>query len=780
MEVDVRIVLQEDAFVGKDLNEIVIKTLRGRDVLSCRVGGVIFYRMMFAQSKNDGIRSGRRSSLWGFSRVVYFRYDNGDSESVEDNPETLQEILFLAIPLDKRNQMVTNRVFTSDTPSGIGWLPYRGDPMKVAQWLARRIHPSVTVSTLREIKLVPAPPVNDPPDSFKAQLIKAREKALAASKVAALPHDAYKGKNINEIIIPTRNFRAGKVVFYMASLPRGVRSVIAECTRVPTQNDDEVPVCRSSAWFAFPVSETNQLLTGELFSSRLGHCLTRFLEDPLPIVRWFARHIHHSVKVTELAFQPPPRPRPSLPDRDDSYIVVRAKRAEVARAARQVIVLNPKFFKGKELYEIPMQVQEGHVLQVGGCSFWAAFDQRTKHPIGVYTRLATEHEGAEASETAITRDIGNWYRFRTDTRGFMYTDVIFVPTLTATGWTELAGDRQRTLMRIAAAIDPSVTVKKVRKWDVKPLPPLPEDPDSYYLQLKKRTAQRRSDALIVLQPAKYEGKRLQEIKLEMVKGTDFFGCQVGNLVFYPISQGKYVAVRGDDLFPPFFAMWFAFKLQNSVPDCTSVYYPSDEGWQVYAPGNRQFLNHIIALVMHAIAPSHPMPALGDYAEAQDTSGTVWAAMLNAYQEKSAARDFFALATRWPAMFGDTLALAHGVEWQLERLLNSKLPEQAKLRELEHFLSGGLYPVAWERFEKLLSSSTLGGHRREWGIIAKKETYLAALRFGDEQYATQMLKDPIIKSIEHSVEAELARRQALGADSMILDDDSRRVDIDLRP
>jgi hypothetical protein len=748
-EVDVRIVLPEDAFVGKDLNKIVIKTLRRGEVLSCRVGGAIFYRMIFAQSKNG---------LWGFSRVVYFRYDNDDSESVEDNPETLQDVMFLAIPLDKRNQMVTSRVFTSNTPSGVGWIPYRGDPMIVAQWLAQRIHSSVTVSTLREIKLVPAPPLADPPDSFSSQLKKTRKKAIASGKVAVLPREAYAEKDINEIIIPTHNFQAGKVLFYMTSLPRCVRAVMAECTFGPVQTEDETPVCRSSTWFAFPVTEKDQLLTGELFTSGRGHSFTRCWEDPLPIVRWFAGHIHHSVKVTELAFQSPQKVRPSPPEKDDSYVVVLAKRIEAARAARQVTVLDAKFYKGRELVGIPMQVQEGKVLQVGGCSFWAALDQRTKHPIGVYTRIEAEQKGPEASDTAITRDLGNWYGFRTDARGFLYTDTIYVPTMTAIGWVAYAGGRQRVLLRVAAAIDPSVTLKKIRKWDVKPLPPLPEDPDSYYSQLTKRTQQRRSDALIVLEPAKYEGKMLHEIRLEMVKGTDFFGCKVGGLVFYPIGEGKYAAVRGDDLFPPFFTAWFAFTLRNNAPDCESVYYPSDKGWQVYAPGNRQFLDNIIALVMHAIEPSNPMPRLGDYLESQDTSGTVCAAMLDAYQEKSAAREFFELAVRCPVMFRDTGALAHGVEWQFERLLKSKLPEQAKLRALEHFLAGGLYPVSWERLEKLLSSPALGSQRREWGIRAKKETYLAALRFGDEQYATQMLTDPLIKSIEHSAEAEEARSQ----------------------
>jgi hypothetical protein len=318
------------------------------------------------------------------------------------------------------------------------------------------------------------------------------------------------------------------------------------------------------------------------------------------------------------------------------------------------------------------------------------------------------------------------------------------------------GDLHRLFAHLAAAIHPSVTVKKVRKWEVEPLPPLPDDPDSYYSRLTKRAQQQRSDGLIVLPPAKYQGKRLREINLEMVKDTCFFGCKVGNLVFYPVSQGKYAAVRGDDLFPSFFRMWFAFKSQNSHPDCASVYYPADDGWQVYAPGNKQILEAIIALVMHAIAPSNPMPSLGECIEADDGSLSLCDAMLSAYQEKSAARDFFSLAIRAPPQIDGTRAFAHGIEWQLERLLQLKLPQSKKLQVLERFLSGGLYPAPWEKLEELLSSPVLGRHGREWGIRAKKETYLAALRFGDEQYAGQLLKDPLIKAIEQSPEAEEAR------------------------
>jgi hypothetical protein len=761
-EVHVRIVLPEDAFVGKDLNEIVIKTLRARDVLSCRVGGAIFYRMMFAPLKDNKAEPGRRSCLCGFSRAVYFRYDNDDSESIYDNPEMLHDALFLAIPLNKGNQMVTSRVFTSNTVSGIGWLPYQGDPMMVARWLAQRIHSSVTVSTLREVKLVPAPPIDDPPNSYFAQLKNAYEKALRSEKVMVLPPEAYTGKNINEIIIPTSEFQAGGVVFYMAYLWRFGWAVQAKYTRVPASTEDEVPVCRLSTWFAFPVTDKHQLLTGELFASTLGSTFGRWLEDRLPIVRWFAEHIHPSVTVTEFALQPLPMPWPSPSDKNDAYAVVLRKRVQAARAARQVTVLNPKFYKGKELSAIPMQVQEGKGLQVGGCSFWALFDKGTKHQIGVYTRLEAEQD-CEAGEIAITRTLGDWYAFQTDASGFMYTDPIFLSSLPF-NWREYAGDRQQILVRMAAAIDPSVTVTKVRKWDVKLPPRLPEDPNSYATQLRERARQLQSHALIVLQPAKYEGKRLREIRLEMVKGTVFFGCKVGKLVFYPVSQGKYAAVRGNDLFPPFYDMWFAFKLKRSVPDCASVYYPSDEGWQVYAPGNQQFLDNIIALVMHAIAPSNPIPELCDYAEDRDASGTVWIAMLNAYQEKSAARNFFAQATPLPLVFGDRGALAHGVEWQFEHLLKSKMPEPAKLRKLESFLAGGLYPVSWERLEKLLSSPALGSQGQKWGSRAKKETYLSALRFGDEQYAAQMLTDPLIKAIEYSAEAEAARRQPEFPDS----------------
>jgi hypothetical protein len=127
--------------------------------------------------------------------------------------------------------------------------------MTVAEWIAGKIHPSVTVSTLRELMLVPAPPVADVPDGYSDQLKRAREAALASRNILTLPREAYIGKDINEIIVPAQPFQAGNVVFYMVNLPGSFRSAMAECTRAQEGTEDEVPLCRRLSWFAFPISE---------------------------------------------------------------------------------------------------------------------------------------------------------------------------------------------------------------------------------------------------------------------------------------------------------------------------------------------------------------------------------------------------------------------------------------------------------------------------------------------------------------------------------------------
>jgi hypothetical protein len=584
--------------------------------------------------------------------------------------------------------------------------------------------------------------LNKPPSTTHWTLFKPLEKypVLAESVTRNIARDSdFLDKDLNEIqLIINRGrdkiaCRVGGVVFYpiIGKLRGFTRCVYFRYENLASEAQCDTP--NTSLFLAMPLDLRGCLLTGEVFSSftPAGIGWVVYPGDKALVGHWLAQEIHPSVRFTDVRGLNI-RPLPAVADPMDSPISLLREKTQTARQAHLVSLDQSKYLN-KVLNEIPLMIPKNKVLLVGKCRFWAPI------PNFVCTRIKTVKLLDEPpDEIPLSYSGSVALALRTDDAGLPFTNAIWAwgPICRSNTWGEYSGDRRRILLLIARKIHPSVKISEIRSPQPWAWTPLPEPSDSYKCHLARKCEKARKVGWIQLAKEKYAKKHLHEIQLELTTPEGSCSCKVGNLVFYPISNGQYVIVRGENLFPQFESLWFGFKLARNFMDTKTIYGSTDNGWKPYAPGNAAHHSAILRLIQHAIVHT-AAPAI---------SQEEWTEMAAAYPINS---DFSA---RWAAAHNGIPL--HSPTEQLQSLLELLIPLEKKITRIRTFFDGSLYPVDWDTLTPLLKHPLLAD-KKEWIIEAKKKTFVAVAGT-DPAYEAQMLRDPEIERYSHSPEFAEAR------------------------
>jgi hypothetical protein len=556
-----------------------------------------------------------------------------------------------------------------------------------------------------------------------------------------LPESQFLEKDLNDIPISIKRgrekiaCRVGGIVFYPVI---GKLRIFTRCVYFRYENTnsdakwDNPEPTHPDLFLAMPLDFRGCLVTGEIFTSLTpsGVGWIVYPGDRTQVGYWLANEIHPTVRFQEFRTLKVD-PLPPIPDPDDSIVSILRRKIRMAQESR-LLLLDQSKYVGKTLSEIPLKIPEDKELLVGKCRFWSSSVNF------VCTRVKTlKLLDDPPDELPLSRS--GWINFalRVDDAGFPFTNILWCwgSLNTPATWVEYSGDSQRVLNLIARKIHESVKVGEIRAprpWVWKPF----EEPiDSYKSQLTMKCAKARQMGIIQLATEKYAQKQLNEIQLELMTPDGYCSCKVGKLMFSPVSKGEFVVVRGEDLCSAFESLWFGFKLVRNCLDTKTIYRSTNNGWQPYAPGNTAYHTTILGLIRSAI-----------YGEATPVISQQECTEMNeAYRVSSA------LPSTW--LSGGVL---HTPAEQLQMILESEMPTERKVVQLEKFLCGSLYPIDWDMLTQLFKHPLLAD-KTAWIQEAKKQTFSGVVGI-DPEYETKMLEDPEIQEFAQSPEIAEIRVQ----------------------
>jgi hypothetical protein len=285
------------------------------------------------------------------------------------------------------------------------------------------------------------------------------------------------------------------------------------------------------------------------------------------------------------------------------------------------------------------------------------------------------------------------------------------------------------------------------------LPPDPADSPAGILQRKRKEALAAGQP-IVLDRQSYVKRALPEIPILIEQDGAPRACRIGGLTFFPRPSS--VFVKGEDLYPRFEGMYFAFRIDRTPRIRTDKCFVStDRGWSLYGKNNPDFLPTVVALIQYAIDPeNNPKPFMegraaldleSDSLDGDDGVELLWEAMVRVPRE-----EYSEIQVRCKS---ETMEI-----WLAEYVKkvwnDKKMGDEKKHKLVKSCFEGAelLTLVDWNALEEVIK--TLPPEYLGLMKEAKKRTYVSACRDDDPEKEI-LEKDPEIVDYSQTEDFQLA-------------------------
>jgi hypothetical protein len=350
------IVLRQYDYHSKDLFDIAFSVTRESNFVPCQAGDVTFYPLPFG--------------VGVFRDAISIKYDG---PVLDPDPAVFPSfgLLFIAFPLTKRATLA-GEIFTNHSSSGMGFVPYPGDKATVFHWLASHISQTIDFSEIPAVD--PFPARHQDPSQFAPPPLRTVHRA----PIPALPRDAYAGRALSEILVPSLTkpdpplLKIGNLLFSFAR------------PGLVTVNGADIAPGLDSLSFGFPLTESGIVASCPLRrlprwtpfapnDAALRAALVELVQHaidpdcPAPALDWEALSAAY-VAIEALPTPPDPREFTPGPDPPASPIAQRRRTREAAIAAGRPVALDASKYRGMPLDQIALV--PGKPCRVGGLVFY--------------------------------------------------------------------------------------------------------------------------------------------------------------------------------------------------------------------------------------------------------------------------------------------------------------------------------------------------------------------------------------------------------------------------
>lgn len=458
------------------------------------------------------------------------------------------------------------------------------------------------------------------------------------------------------------------------------------------------------------------------------------------------------------------KPLQLIPEDPNSYYSLLAKKVQNAKDAVSRIILPPSRYQNTYFDQLEVDIEKDFKFlpcQIGQLTFYpilrlSTLDiprntllQQQKEinkivkPRFVYVRYQNTKGSPEILN--YSRDEQTYMAFLLDDRKHFLTDFCFTNWGSyGTGWSLYLGDVVEVFRWVSNNIDKTLKYNPQAKPFFRPVQVMPENPNSYYLQLvNKRKESLKAGSPISLKFQNIKGRSfLSNLTFSFNHNNTIKPCQIGDAIFYPTAQKLRVFVKGENIYPKFYGLNFGFDLS---PDDLSLnpkvcYSQTDYGWKVYAHLEPNISEHIFSLLVHAVDPENmKMPNLDRPMNPSQESQPIFEYMKQLY------------LSEYPSAFNIRKSMEYIV---VSLLSNTRKPLNQRTGEIGAFVCSAFVEVNWKHLEALLVENGLFSDYGDQLLESKKQAYLYARDNQLEDVMSELLEDPRIQeSVSSLLEEE---------------------------